>query len=92
MDVGAAMTRWNIVVNEQTDHELRHFLASIGENRRGALSQFIEEAVRIRLQSIAQELSSSDVDGSDIDHCLEEDLQDYYLVEEYLSALEKEGM
>jgi hypothetical protein len=81
------MTRWNIVVNEQTDHELRHFLASIGENRRGALSQFIEEAVRIRLQSIAEESGSSDFDS-----CQEEDLQDYFVVEEYLSALEKEGM
>ena len=41
-------TRWSLVVSETTDRALRTYLASRGL-RKGALSQFIEEAVREKL-------------------------------------------
>jgi hypothetical protein len=41
--------RWNLVVSEQTDTDLRQLLASQGKGRKGELSRFVEEAVRNRI-------------------------------------------
>jgi hypothetical protein len=42
-------TRWNLVVNAETDAELRQFLAAQGGGRKGDLSKFVEEAVKARI-------------------------------------------
>jgi hypothetical protein len=44
-----AMTRWSVVVSEETDKALRVFLAEQGGGKKGDLSAFIEEAVKVRL-------------------------------------------
>lgn len=38
--------RWNLVVSEQTDTDLRQLLAGQGKGRKGELSKFVERAVR----------------------------------------------
>lgn len=47
-------TRWNIKVSEDVDRELRVYLAERGL-RRGALSSFVEEAVREKLFRVTVE-------------------------------------
>ncbi|MGF6226752.1 hypothetical protein QFZ27_000707 [Inquilinus ginsengisoli] len=42
-------TRWNLVVSQSTKIAVRRFLASQGGGRRGDVSRFVEEAVRIRI-------------------------------------------
>jgi Ribbon-helix-helix domain len=44
-----AQARWNLVVSQDTDNDLRQFLASQGRARKGELSRFVEEAVRARI-------------------------------------------
>jgi hypothetical protein len=44
--MATSQTRWNIVVSNQTDHDLRQLLASLGRSKKGELSIFVEEAVR----------------------------------------------
>jgi hypothetical protein len=44
-----AMTRWSVVVSEETDKTLRVFLAEQGGGKKGDLSAFIEDAVKSRL-------------------------------------------
>ena len=39
------MARWNLSIPEQTDRAVRIFLARTG-GKKGALSQFVDEAVR----------------------------------------------
>ena len=39
------MTRWTIVITEETDARLRAFLGSRGA-KKGALSRYVEDAVR----------------------------------------------
>lgn len=39
------MTRWTLVVSDETDHLLRQFLA-VRKSKKGALSKFVDEAVR----------------------------------------------
>lgn len=41
-------TRWTLVISEETDRALRTFLAQTG-GKKGDLSNFVEEAVRVRL-------------------------------------------
>lgn len=42
------MTRWNLVIPEQTDRAVRTYLARTG-GKKGDLSRFVDEAVRRRL-------------------------------------------
>ena len=42
------MTRWNLTIPEETDRAVRTFLARTG-GRKGALSRFVDEAVRRRV-------------------------------------------
>ncbi len=42
------MTRWNIVVDEQTDRNLRAYLGQQG-SKKGDLSNFVEQAVLNKL-------------------------------------------
>jgi len=44
-----AHARWNLVVSQDTDKDLRQFLASQGRARKGELSRFVEDAVRARI-------------------------------------------
>jgi len=39
------MTRWNLVVSEQTDRSVRSYLARTG-GKKGDLSKFVDRAVR----------------------------------------------
>ncbi len=40
--------RWSIVIPEETDRELRAFLAQRG-TKKGDISRFVDEAVQVRL-------------------------------------------
>ena len=42
------MTRWNLSISEETDRSVRTFLARSG-GKKGALSRFVDEAVRRRV-------------------------------------------
>ena len=42
------MTRWNLVIPEETDRAVRTFLARNG-GKKGDLSRFVDEAVRRRV-------------------------------------------
>ncbi len=42
------MTRWNLSISEKTDRTVRTFLARTG-GKKGALSRFVDEAVRRRM-------------------------------------------
>jgi len=42
-------TRWNLVVPKQLDSDLRKLLANEGRSKKGALSQFVTEAVNKRI-------------------------------------------
>jgi hypothetical protein len=44
-----ATIRWNIAVSPEIDQSVRMFLAAQGGGRKGDLSRFIEEAVRVHL-------------------------------------------
>ena len=44
------MTRWTLVVSEETDRNLRAYLGQIGA-KKGDLSKFVEQAVQERLFS-----------------------------------------
>ena len=39
------MTRWNIVISEETDRQVRSYLARTG-GKKGNLSRFVDRAVR----------------------------------------------
>jgi hypothetical protein len=43
------MTRWSLIVSDDTDQRLRAFLGQQGA-KKGALSRFVEEAVAQRLR------------------------------------------
>ncbi len=42
------MTRWNLVISEETDRSVRTFLAQTG-GKKGDLSKFVEDTVRREL-------------------------------------------
>ncbi len=48
------MTRWTLVVSDETDRNLRAYLGQIGA-KKGDLSKFVEQAVQERLFSEAVE-------------------------------------
>jgi len=41
--------RWSLVVSRETDDALRQVLAAEGRARKGELSRFVEDAVRVRI-------------------------------------------
>lgn len=41
--------RWNLAVSQDTDQALRVFLANQGGGKKGDLSRFVEEAVRVHI-------------------------------------------
>ena len=43
------MSRWSLVVEDNTDKALRTFLAQTGGGKKGDLSNFVEEAVQEKL-------------------------------------------
>jgi hypothetical protein len=47
--MGTTATRWNLVISTETDSALRQYLAAIGGGRKGDLSKFVEDAVRVRV-------------------------------------------
>lgn len=47
--------RWNLVVSRETDDTLRQVLAAGGRARKGALSRFVEDAVRARIVEVEAE-------------------------------------
>lgn len=64
------MTRWNLAVSPETDHNLRLFLARTGRARKGDLSKFVEDAVQARiLELTAQDAkaANADVDADELE-------------------------
>lgn len=51
--------RWTVAVSPDTDQELRQFLASQGDGRKGDLSRFIEQAVRAHILELTAEQAKS---------------------------------
>ena len=47
--------KWTIVVDHTTDYALRRLLATRG-TRKGDLSSFVEEAVRLRILQLTKEM------------------------------------
>ena len=43
------MTRWSLIVSDETDQRLRAFLGQLGA-KKGSLSRYVEEAVAQRLR------------------------------------------
>jgi hypothetical protein len=57
--------RWNIVVSEETDRQLRLRIAEQG-GRKGDLSRFVEQAVTDKLfETIVREIKADNADLSD---------------------------
>lgn len=46
------MTHWSLSVSDNIDQELRGFLAKNGLMKKGALSNFVEKAVRDKISSL----------------------------------------
>jgi hypothetical protein len=66
--------RWNIKVSKETDLTLRTFLGAQGA-KKGALSKFIEEAVRWRVfHRTAQHIKerNADTDPNELQHIIDE--------------------
>lgn len=71
------MTRWSLVVDDQTDKSLRAFLGQQG-SKKGALSKFVEQAVLDKLfQETVQTIKSrnEDMDQNNILHSVDEALE-----------------
>jgi len=69
--------RWNVAVSAETDRALRMLLAGRGGGRKGDLSRFIEEAVRVRVfEETAQEIKAHNTltTPEEIDRAVEEAL------------------
>ena len=47
--------RWNLAVSPDTDQAVRMYLAGQGGGRKGDLSRFIEEAVRVHILELTAE-------------------------------------
>ena len=70
--------RWNIAVSPDTDQSVRMFIAAQGGGRKGDLSRFIEEAVRLYLLEKAVEQAKAATIGmgeSEITNLIEEAVQ-----------------
>lgn len=67
--------RWNIAVSPDVDQSVRMFLAAQGVSRKGALSQFIEDAARAYLFERAAEQAkkaTADMDESEVAALIDE--------------------
>lgn len=60
--------RWSVVVPEETDRALRSYLASQAGMKKGAISDFVDEAVRAYLFNL--------VTGKTKERCNQNDLDD----------------
>jgi hypothetical protein len=70
-------TRWNLVVPKQIDKDLRKLLANEGRSKKGALSQFVTEAVNKRIFDAALNEArehNKDVPYEEIEAAVEESL------------------
>ena len=70
--------RWNLAVSADTDQSVRMFLASQGGGRKGDLSRFIEQAVRVYLfeQAVGQAKDATDgMSESDLSGLIEDAVQ-----------------
>lgn len=70
--------RWNIVVSPEIDHSVRLFLASQGGEQKGALSRFIEEAVRAHMFELAAaqaKAGNAGVSEAELDSIVDEAVQ-----------------
>lgn len=73
------MTRWSVVVSDETDKALRVFLAEQGGGKKGELSTFIEDAVRTRLFELTVrqvKQQNSKVPPEEIMNAIDEAVQD----------------
>lgn len=67
--------RWNIAVSQDTDQALRMFMANQGGGRKGDLSRFIEEAVRMHIFELTADqakAANSDISEADLSAMVEE--------------------
>jgi hypothetical protein len=72
-------TRWNLVVSKQTDRDLRQLLAHYSEDggKKGALSRFVEDAVKKQIfETTAQRIKerNANVPIEEIEAAVEESL------------------
>lgn len=73
------MTRWSVVVSDETDKALRVFLAEQGGGKKGELSTFIENAVRkhlfeLTVRKIKQQ--NAEVPSEELMNAIDEAVQD----------------
>lgn len=67
--------RWNIAVSQDTDQALRVFLANQGGGRKGDLSRFVEEAVRMHILELTVDLAkaaNANIDENDLSAIVDE--------------------
>ncbi len=67
--------RWNIAVSQDTDQALRMFLANQGGGRKGDLSRFVEEAVRIHILELTADqakVANANISENDLSAIVEE--------------------
>lgn len=55
----AKSIRWNLAVSQDTDKALRLFLANQGGGKKGDLSHFVEEAVRVHILELSANQAKS---------------------------------
>lgn len=61
--------RWSIIVSEETDRALRAYLSESGHNENGDISNFVADAVQLRLFELTAEQikgRNRNLDQSDI--------------------------
>ncbi len=67
--------RWNIAVSSDTDRALRMFLANQGGGRKGDLSRFVEEAVRMHILELTigqAKMANTEISEEDLSSIVEE--------------------
>jgi len=72
--MGEEVTRWTVNVDSRTDIDLRTYLAQRGM-KKGALSKFIEDAVKWRLLDLTvteARAAFADVEPSELEHLIDE--------------------
>ncbi len=70
--------RWNLAVSSDTDQSVRMFLAAQGGGRKGDLSRFIEQAVRVYLfeQAVGQaKEATAGMDEGELSSLIEDAVQ-----------------
>lgn len=73
-----ATVRWNIAISPEVDQSVRRFIAAQGGGRKGDLSRFIEEAVRVYLleQAAGQaKAATADMNQEEVEALVEEALR-----------------